>query len=60
MRRRRLVAAADKDAVILHCLPAHYGEEITYDASRSPGSAIFDQAENRMHAQKAVLALLVK
>ncbi len=54
-----LVAEADKDAVILHCLPAHYDEEITYEASRSPGSAIFDQAENRMHAQKAVLALLM-
>ena len=55
----KLVAAANKDAVILHCLPAHYGEEITYEASRSPGSAIFDQAENRMHAQKAVLVLLM-
>ena len=52
----KLVEVANKGAVILHCLPAHYGEEITYEASRSPGSAIFDQAENRMHAQKAVLA----
>jgi len=55
----RLLGAARPDAVVLHCLPAHYGEEIEYDASRSPGSAIFDQAENRMHAQKAVLALLL-
>jgi len=54
-----LVARAKKDAVILHCLPAHYGEEITYEASRSRGSAIFDQAENRLHAQKAVMALLM-
>ena len=54
-----LVALANKDAIILHCLPAHYGEEITYAASRSKGSAIFDQAENRMHAQNAVLALLM-
>jgi ornithine carbamoyltransferase len=54
-----MVEAAGKDAVILHCLPAHYNEEITYEASRAPGSAIFDQAENRMHAQKAVLALLL-
>jgi ornithine carbamoyltransferase len=54
-----LLALADKDAVVLHCLPAHYGEEITYEASRSKGSAIFDQAENRMHAQKAVMALLM-
>jgi ornithine carbamoyltransferase len=56
---KKLVEVANKDAVILHCLPAHYGEEITYEASRSPGSAIFDQAENRMHAQNAVLALLL-
>jgi len=54
-----IVALADKDAIILHCLPAHYDEEITYAASRSKGSAIFDQAENRMHAQNAVLALLM-
>ncbi|MBN1859116.1 ornithine carbamoyltransferase [Candidatus Bipolaricaulota bacterium] len=55
----KTVEAARRDAVILHCLPAHYGEEISYEASRAPGSAIFDQAENRMHAQKAVLALLM-
>ncbi|MBE0634719.1 ornithine carbamoyltransferase, partial [Candidatus Bipolaricaulota bacterium] len=54
-----VVALAHKDAIILHCLPAHYDEEITYGASRSKGSAIFDQAENRMHAQNAVLALLM-
>lgn len=54
-----VVALADKDAIILHCLPAHYDEEITYAVSRSKGSAIFDQAENRMHAQNAVLALLM-
>jgi len=54
-----VVACADDEAIILHCLPAHYDEEISYSASRSQGSAIFDQAENRMHAQKAVLALLM-
>ncbi len=54
-----IVSLAAKDAIILHCLPAHYDEEITYAASRSAGSAIFDQAENRMHAQKAVMALLM-
>jgi ornithine carbamoyltransferase len=54
-----IVSLADEDAIILHCLPAHYDEEITYAASRSQGSAIFDQAENRMHAQKAVLTLLM-
>ncbi len=54
-----LLAEAKKDAIILHCLPAHYDEEISYVASRSTGSAIFDQAENRLHAQKAVMALLM-
>ena len=54
-----LLGVAKKDAIVMHCLPAHYDEEITYGASRSPGSAIFDQAENRMHAQKAVMALLM-
>ena len=54
-----LLKVAGKNALVLHCLPAHYDEEITYAASRSAHSAIFDQAENRLHAQKAVLALLV-
>jgi len=54
-----LLKRAKEDAIVLHCLPAHYGEEIEYEASRSVGSAIFDQAENRMHAQKAVMALLM-
>jgi len=54
-----LLKVADKNALVLHCLPAHYEEEITYAASRSKQSAIFDQAENRMHAQKAVLALFM-
>lgn len=46
---------ADPDAIILHCLPAHYGDEIDYATSRLPNSAIFDQAENRMHAQNALM-----
>ncbi len=54
-----LLKLADPEALVMHCLPAHYDEEITYGASRSTGSAIFDQAENRMHAQKAVMALLM-
>ena len=54
-----LLKLANPDALVMHCLPAHYDEEITYAASRSSGSAIFDQAENRMHAQKAVMALLM-
>ena len=49
---------ADDDAVILHCLPAHYGDEIDYATSRTPNSALFDQAENRMHAQKALVLLV--
>ncbi|MEA3355902.1 MAG: ornithine carbamoyltransferase [Candidatus Bipolaricaulota bacterium] len=54
-----LIELANDDALIMHCLPAHYAEEITYAASRARGSAIFDQAENRMHAQKAILVLLM-
>jgi ornithine carbamoyltransferase len=50
---------ADADAIILHCLPAHYGDEIDYATSRLPNSAIFDQAENRLHAQKALLLHLL-
>ena len=49
---------AKPDAVILHCLPAHYGDEIDYETSRLPNSAIFDQAENRMHAQNALMVML--
>jgi ornithine carbamoyltransferase len=49
---------ARPDAVILHCLPAHYGDEIDYNTSRLPNSAIFDQAENRMHAQNALMVHL--
>lgn len=54
-----LFAKARPDAVIMHCLPAIYGEELTYEISRKPNSALFDQAENRMHAQKAVMAALM-
>ncbi len=52
------MAMARPDAVLLHCLPAHYGEEIDYATSRTPNSAIFDQAENRLHAQKALMVTL--
>ena len=54
----QVLARADPDCVVLHCLPAHYDEEITYDVTRRPNSAIFDQAENRLHAQKALMLLL--
>ncbi len=55
----KLLSVMDSDAIILHCLPAHYGQEIEYEVSRLPNSAIFDQAENRLHAQKAILVALV-
>ena len=45
--------------MILHCLPAHRGEEITEDVLEGPQSKIFDQAENRLHVQKAIMALLM-
>jgi ornithine carbamoyltransferase len=54
-----LLAAASDRAIVLHCLPAHPGEEITADVLYGPRSAVFDQAENRLHAQKALLELLV-
>jgi ornithine carbamoyltransferase len=55
----RLVELAAADAIVLHCLPAHRGEEIAADVIDGPRSRVFDQAENRLHAQKAVLASLV-
>ncbi len=55
-----LMSVAAPDAKILHCLPAHRGEEITHDVLESHQSVVFDQAENRLHVQKAVLELLCK
>ena len=55
-----VVASAEPGAIVLHCLPAHYGEEITEDVLYGPQSAVWDQAENRLHAQKALLALIVR
>jgi ornithine carbamoyltransferase len=54
-----LLAAAAPDAIVLHCLPAHRGEEITDEVMDGPRSAVLDQAENRLHAQKALLTWLV-
>lgn len=54
-----LVRWASRDVVVLHCLPAHRGEEITADVLDGPHSVVFDQAENRLHAQKALLAKLL-
>jgi ornithine carbamoyltransferase len=55
-----LVGAAGDDAIVLHCLPAHYGEEIEEDVLYGPQSAVWDEAENRLHAQKALLALVIR
>jgi ornithine carbamoyltransferase len=54
-----LLAHADAQAIVLHCLPAHRGEEITEAAIEGPQSRVWDQAENRMHAQQALLASLL-
>ncbi|MPN02019.1 Ornithine carbamoyltransferase [bioreactor metagenome] len=54
-----LMALAKPDAVFLHCLPAHRGEEVTAEVIDGKQSVVFDEAENRLHAQKAVMALLM-
>ncbi|MCA9883198.1 MAG: ornithine carbamoyltransferase [Anaerolineaceae bacterium] len=54
-----LVSQAHPDAIVLHCLPAHRGDEITDDVADGPHSMIFEQAENRLHAQKAILVKLL-
>ncbi|MGI8910435.1 MAG: ornithine carbamoyltransferase [Rubrobacteraceae bacterium] len=54
-----LMSLAAEDAIFLHCLPAHRGEEVTAEVIDGPRSRVFDQAENRLHAQKALLYLLL-
>jgi ornithine carbamoyltransferase len=55
-----LIAKAKPSAIFLHCLPAHRGEEVTSDVMDSPQSVVFDEAENRLHTQKAILYTLLK
>jgi ornithine carbamoyltransferase len=56
----QLLAHADPNAIVLHCLPAHRGDEITDEVIDGPQSVVFDEAENRLHAQKALLAWLLE
>ncbi len=53
-----LMARAEPDALFMHCLPAHRGEEVSSGVLDGPTSVVFDQAENRLHAQKAILSML--
>jgi ornithine carbamoyltransferase len=55
-----LMASAKRDAIFLHCLPAHRGEEVTEDVINSAQSVVYDQAENRLHTQKAILLMLLE
>src|SRR5438874_1733711 len=57
---RRVMSMASKDAVFMHCLPAHRGEEVAAEVIDSPQSVIYDEAENRLHVQKAILYTLMK
>ncbi|WP_025734893.1 ornithine carbamoyltransferase [Mycobacterium genavense] len=56
----RLLSLANAEAIVLHCLPAHRGDEITDEVMDGPASVVFDEAENRLHAQKALLVWLLE
>jgi ornithine carbamoyltransferase len=56
---KKMLSYAQKDAIVLHCLPAHRGEEITDEVIDGPHSVVFDQAENRLHTQKALLEFIL-
>ena len=53
------MSAAKKDAIVLHCLPAYRGYEITTEVLEGPQSVVFDEAENRLHAHKAIMAAVL-
>jgi ornithine carbamoyltransferase len=55
-----LLRLAEKHAIVMHCLPAHRGEEITDEVIEGPQSAVFDEAENRLHIQMAILERLIR
>lgn len=57
---KRIMSFADKNAIFMHCLPAHRGEEVSAEVIDGPQSVVFDEAENRLHAQKAVMHTLMK
>lgn len=56
---KKMLDKANKDAIVMHCLPAHRGEEITAEVIDGPQSVVFDEAENRLHVQKAIMALII-
>lgn len=55
----KLMSLADKDALFMHCLPAHRGEEVSEEMLEDPRAVIWDEAENRLHAQKALMEMLL-
>jgi ornithine carbamoyltransferase len=57
---KKIMSAAKPEAIFMHCLPAHRGEEVAADVIDSPQSVIFDEAENRLHIQKAIMVYLMK